>query len=269
MNERMTPYVSFTRKIDSALDELKQSKKFGGIASIDEFKDLNIAISAFQETIESIESGKSAVNHASLYDRTLSIRDISSNFATSSTIQILNEANETLALASKQQTFGETNSHLLNYYSVMSDMKFVSETMSEVCGQIRRNGDKGLTSLDEFANTLDNSVNGILLKSKEIFGSVGKGLKGIFQSFIERFKKAFKGMVRFLKNKVLDKLIGAIKKAAEALDKLKLWMLKSMFRFIGEVAKLAKENGWNVKEINVEMPDIGVKLEKLGNIPIP
>ena len=112
-----------------------------------------------------------------------------------------------------------------------------------------------------------------MLKAKKIFVSGGEGSKGIFNSVFERLKKAFKSLVGFLKDEVADKLIGAFKKAAEALDKLKLWMLKSMFRFVGQVAELAKQNGWNVKEINVEMPDIGIKLEKLEIIgietPIP
>lgn len=273
MSEKIAPYVNFAKKISSPLDMLQQPKKLGAITEIEEIKDLNISISAFQETIESVESGKSVVNPASLYDRTLSIRDIISNFDTTLAKQILNEANETLVMAGKQLTFDETNSHLFDYYSVMSDMKFASETMSEVCGQISRNKDKGLIGLDEFANALNNSKKQILLKSKKIFGSVGKGSRGIFNSVIERLKKAFGGLVRFLKNKVVKKLIGAFKKVAEALDKLKLWMLKSMFRFVGEVAKLAKENGWNVKQINVEMPNIGVKLEKLeiagSETPIP
>jgi hypothetical protein len=263
MNEKLVPYADFGEKIESQYKKLKESENYTALAKIDEFKDLHLAISSFQKTIKSIKSGKSVVNSAYLYDRTLSIRDISGNFDTPWTNQILKDANETLVSEGKLLTLDETNHHLFDYYSVMSDMKFISDTMSETCVEISKTPNRGgLKDLDEFANALKSKVDGILLKMTGFFGSVG-----------EDFRDAFQDLAKFLKEKVVDKLKEAFKKAADALDKLKLMMLESMFRFIVKVAELAKQNGWTVKEINVEMPEIGVKFEKLEiasiSTPIP
>lgn len=262
MIEKIEPYFEFAKKNDNSLKKLRQTEKFKPVSKTDVFRDLNLSLSAFQGTIESIKSCTSEVNPAALYDFTLSIRDFSESLDAPVTRQIFNSANETLASAGKQLTLNDANSRLFDYYSVLSDMKFVSETMSETCQEISRSPKGALTDLSAFADTLENSVDGILSKIGNFLGSVGESLKN-----------AFKNLAKFLKNNVIDKLKEAFNKAAEALDKLKLMMLQSMFRFVGKVADLAKENGWNVKEIKVEMPEIGVKLEKLQiasiSTPIP
>ena len=262
MNEKMFAYVDFAENITESFKQLRQREKLGALAKAVEFRDLSASISGFQETIELIKSGKSVVNPASMYDRTLSIRDLSGNFETPWANQILNRANETLASASRHLTFEETEVHIFNYCSAISDMKFISDAMSELCIEISRNQNRELKNLDEFADTFRDSINGLLVKMKGFFGSVGEDLKG-----------AFEYLAKVLREKIVDKLKDALKKAAELLDKLKLRMLESMFRFVGQVAELAKKNGWTVKEISVELPEIGVKLEKLQiasvSTPIP
>lgn len=262
MNDKMVLYADFAKSIDAPFNKIHKSEKYRTLVETDQFKDLELLISSFQEAMKSIESGESVVNPASLYDRILSIRQLSDSFDTPWTKQILDNANETLCSTGKQLTFDETNLHLFDYYSVMSDMKFVSETMSETCRSISENPKRGLNDLDEYANTLESGVDGILGKMKGFLGLIG-----------DQLKDAFKNLSKFLKEHVVDKLKEAFKKAAELLDKLKLMMLESMFRFVGKVAELANENGWKVKEINIEMPEIGVKLEKLTiatiSTPIP
>ena len=260
----MAPYLGFSKKIASSV----KPKQFEmeKIDELEEFKDWKISISAFQETTRLIESGELEINPASMYDRVLSISNVGSHFDNPVVGKIVNDANQTLDLAGPKSNFEEMNSQILNYYTVLSDMKLVSETMSATCEQTNS------SDLSELAESLENSINEILKKIDKIFGKKEPGDEGIFSSIFEYLKNAFNNLVKTLKeNPVVDKLKEAFKKAAEFLDKAKLWMLASMFGFISKVAELAKKYGWTVKEINVEMPEIGVKLEKLkiGSISTP
>jgi hypothetical protein len=52
----------------------------------------------------------------------------------------------------------------------------------------------------------------------------------------------------------------------EKLNWAKLKLIEGMFGFIDQVVKLAKEKNWNVKEINMQMPEIGVDFAEI-NVP--
>jgi len=261
LGEKIEPYVNFVNRISTPLENLKQ-KRARGTVEPDEIKELIILSSVFSERVDTMINAKDMVNPAVLYDSVLAMQELSNkilvSFDAEGVSEILEVTNQTLFSAGKQLTFEQAASRLSDYYAELSDMKVVSATMSEMCLDLNKNPDRELCALEPFVTNLNELISKIVEPMKGVLGSIGK-----------RLKQAFKKLGEILKENVLDKLAEALRKAAEWLDRFKLSMLEKMFKFIAQVAKLGRENGWNIKEIVVEMPEVGLKFEKLGELPLP
>jgi len=261
LSEKINPYVDFVKRISAALENLKQQGVTPTLES-NEIKELIVLSSDFSEKVDIMINAKDVVNPASLYDSVLAMQELSNNAIIRLDVkwipEILEASNQTLSSAGKQLTFEQTASRLSDYYNELSEMKVVSATMSEMCQDLNRNPDRELVALQPFADNLNDMI-----------GKIVEPMKGVMGSICEALRQAFKKLGEILKENVLDKLAEALRKAAEWLDRFKLSMLEKMFKFIAEVAKLGGENGWNIKEIAVEMPEVGLKFEKLGELPLP
>ena len=268
-------YFELADKISSSLKTPKALEKQAGIAQFLEMKEFEFSVSGFLSRVEFSRSGKSAINDAALYDSLLTVQENSRKALmrsySKSIEEFSNEIDLTLASAGKELTFEDTNSRLFDYLSSLSDMKVVSETMAEVCKETNKH------PLSKAGGSLD-GVKPLVERLASRLGSIMDKMKGVLDPIVEEFRKQIDSLWEFTKSSAKD-AVGKFKEAfkwiSEKLEQFQLSMLEKMFRWVGRIAELAKVNGWSVQNIHVELPEIGVKFEKLKialietPIPIP
>jgi len=107
-------------------------------------------------------------------------------------------------------------------------------------------------------------ISGIIERMKQVIGSASNVLK-----------KALGNLEQFFKQSILPKFLEALKVIGEKLDEFKLKLIANMFAFIAKVSQLANEQNWIIKEISMEMPEIGLEVAEVSafgfsaNIHIP
>jgi len=111
----------------------------------------------------------------------------------------------------------------------------------------------------------------VINKTKNLFD----GLRAKISGIIERMKQVIGSASNVLKKALGNLELEALKVIGEKLDEFKLKLIANMFAFIAKVSQLANEQNWIIKEISMEMPEIGLEVAEVSafgfsaNIHIP
>jgi hypothetical protein len=222
-------------------------------------EELTQLLSTMVSTNKMLETGEVSVNPAALYDSVSTVKDLSDVVGDK---EISEKAAVTLSEIGGQVTFGEANSRLIDYYGSLSDLTAASDSLGNLCDAINQNinSKSPFDAVKTFFEDFQNRVS-----------SVADRMKGVLSSIGEALKSGLKELRASLKEKVLPKIIEIVKKISDKIQQYKLKLLEQAFKFASEVAKLAKQNKWNVQSIHVTMPEISLgSMEILGfKIPVP
>ncbi len=281
MGEIISQYVGFSKEFSKSLTNLEkklENKKRKKMQSY-EINELTNIGSKLNAAITSRERGGPPIDHATFYDSVTTIKELTESalmeFNIDELKEIEKETNQAVESAAKKMTVRKASNRLLKYSSSLSDLSIISESIKEICLEINKSKGLGekidaktkffeVRKTKNFFGDLKTKISEIIDRMKYVIGSASDALK-----------RAFKKMEKFFKQSVLPGFLDALKFIGEKLNEFKLKLIENMFGFIGEVAKLAKEQNWKIKEINMEMPEIGLDFAGVNvaginiNIPIP
>jgi len=164
--------------------------------------------------------------------------------------------------------YGEASEHLSDYSRACADAQASSQMMIDLASDIVKTEHEGESQ--SILRSLREKIKNVweILKQKvgDIIQRIGGLVKGVGKSIdsaLNELKTAF--------GKGIKMIVGAFKKVANHLYDLINFLLKQMFEFLNKFTRLAKSNGWGVKEVEVKLPSIKLKFVNLviTSIPIP
>lgn len=258
MSEALKTYISMVEKIT------KPIKKLGDIKSpLTEVQDLLATGAAIDTMATNIRQTGSPVNSAALYDSASTIQTLSESVLVrldSEDAKIVAEESKITAKAIRRDVdFEQANEHLFDYYQNVSDLAVVSKTIEEVCLKLAESK-KPETLWDmikNFFRDLKSRITEVIRRLSGIVGLIGQELA----SAVDELGKAIEAkMAQFVER---------LKSTMEKIHQLTLTLIRKMFKFLGEIQEIAKENKWSIKQILVEMPSCDVNVVTVIGFPVP
>lgn len=246
------------KKISEPMKNLQEIK-----SPIAEVQDLLATGSAISTMISNIQETSSLVNPAALFDSASTVQTVSEGILLRTDSEdariVAKESKKTAEAIRKEVDFAQANEHLFEYYTDMSDLAIASKTVENVAEELAKS-DKPESLWDivkKFFGDLKSRIDGVIKRLGGIIGVIGQELASV----ISKLGQAIGGKISQFAEK--------LKIVVEKIHQFTLTLIRKMFRFLGEIQEIAKENKWSIKEIFVEMPSCDVNVVTVVGFPIP
>jgi hypothetical protein len=248
-NQAVLLYQEFVHRNANKFNALKSSKK----AITKELTQLYKAAS----------SNKLPENPAVLHD---SLSNMIKLASLAGEVDIIEDAKKVLDKIENEITFDDANAALFDLKTSI-DTAALPNMMINLCDVINQNLPKEPDELEKLVKPLCDELQERIQSTidKMSFVSVG------FCSIGQDLGKKFKDFIKAIKEKVVPKVMKALKPILDMIEKIQLWLIENKLRFAKKISELARKKKWDLKEVVLGMPEFTVNsVEILGfKLPIP